>query len=114
MTRLSKIKRFVLVLGFLMPTVFCEAYGLNNKVYRLLSDCDTDLVIQNVSGITNYTPGVKSSITITPSNSITIPANTNHIMRAENFIQCSGEFTIPLGSEVIFMVHSCTDIQNNY
>ncbi len=81
------------------------------KVYQLVSDCETDLNIQNASGFLLYTQGVKHSITIGSANGITVPSNINLTMRAEDSITITnvGEFTLPLGAELTLMVHPCVE-----
>lgn len=81
------------------------------KVYKLISDCETDLYIQSANDFVNYDYGVKHSITIDSSNGITVPSNTNLIMRAEDSITITnnGGFTVPLGVDLTLMVHSCVD-----
>lgn len=81
------------------------------KVYQLISDCNSDVYIQNANGFINYNHGVKRSITIGSANGITVPSNTNLIMRAENSITItnSGGFTAPAGVDLTFMVHPCVN-----
>lgn len=79
------------------------------RVYKLISDCNTNIVIQSVNDLTNYSPGVKHNITIGSVNGLSVPTSTNLILRADNSITSSGELTIPIGAEITFMVHPCVN-----
>lgn len=81
------------------------------KVYKLISDCNTDVYIRNANDFANYNHGVKRSITIGAANGIIVPSNTNLIMRAENsiIITNSGGVTAPVGADLTFMVHPCVN-----
>ncbi len=73
----------------------------NFKYYKLKTDCNTSIVQSNFNFI-NHDYKVYKSYTLTNS---TVPANFNIVLRAKDYIQLNGEFTIPLGSTFTAITH---------
>mgnify|MGYP001290719444 CR=1 FL=1 len=73
------------------------------RYYQLKMDCNTVVNQSNVD-FTTFNYAVKKSITIGNS---TIPQNSNVTLRATDFIQLNGGFTLPLGSELNIVPTPC-------
>ena len=63
-----------------------------------------DMLIESNVDFTTFNYAVKKSITIGNS---TIPQNSNVTLRATDFIQLNGGFTLPLGSELNIVPTPC-------
>jgi beta-glucanase (GH16 family) len=74
------------------------------KVYQLKCDKATPLTINTFADITNYDNKVKKSITINP---ITIPANSNITLRANDFIQLNPGFFVDADRQLYLDVSPC-------
>jgi len=79
------------------------------KVYRLKSDCDTDILISNAQDLMNYQSSVKRSIAIEPSSEFAVPVNTNVTMMAVDSIIIKSGFSIPQGAQMTFLTHPCSE-----
>lgn len=79
------------------------------KVLQLQTDCDTDVLINNVYDLVTYQPSVKKSIVIQPSNELTTPTNTNLNMRAVDSIVIKNGFTLPIGSQITLQTQMCPE-----
>ena len=83
-----------------MEIDYVRWYKLNN------SACNT--VINNCAfWFGGYQPTVKKSINIGGGCSNTQPVGTNLILRATDFIQFNGEFTVPYGASLYADVNAC-------
>lgn len=79
-------------------------YQLNN------SDCNTIVDEDCAFYFGGYQPTVKKSISIGEIGngcSNTQPANTNLVLRATDFVQLNGSFTVPVGSSLYIDVNPC-------
>lgn len=73
----------------------------NFKYYKLKTDCNTSIVQSNFDFI-NHDYKVYKSYSLTNS---TVPASSNIILRAKDYILLNGEFFIPLGSTFTAITH---------
>lgn len=79
------------------------------KVFQLKTNCDTDVLITNAQGLSNYQPSVKKSITITPTNMLTVPINSNINMRAVDSIVINKNFVLPQGAQITLQTQMCPE-----
>lgn len=84
------------------------------KYYQIRNNCETDVLIQNVSDWNNNVSGLNRTITIGSTSGIVVPSNTNKSLRASESITITnnGDFTIPAGAQVTFLIHDCIDYDN--
>lgn len=76
------------------------------KIWTLKHD-DVDIYITNNTLLNSFAYSVKKSITFNGTrNSLSIPNNTYSTYRATDFISISGDFTVPLGSEMTLFIHN--------
>lgn len=89
--------------NFVSNSLFPYTYEIDYvRVYTLKMDCSTVINQSNVNFSTFN--AVKKSITI--SNSA-VPSNSKVTLRATDFVQINGEFTVPLGSEFAIVPTPC-------
>lgn len=79
------------------------------KILKLKTDCETDVLIENLSDLQFMEPSVKNTIYIEPSNNLIIPNSTNMVLRAVNGITISNNFEIQTGSQVSLIVEECPE-----
>lgn len=77
------------------------------KVYNLMKDCNT--VVNTCSfNFNTYNNLVKKSISIGGSGcSNSVIAGTNFVLRAQDFIEIKGDFTVPIGAEFYMDANTC-------
>lgn len=121
MQKYFKLKHVVLLLGLLMPAVWCGASILgsvdghsNINIYVLVrnlnTDCETDEYITTGTQFANHDNKMKHSITIgSPNGQVIVPSNTNVFMHAEETIVINGEFEISNASQMSLLVHACPE-----
>ena len=78
------------------------------KVYQLKTDCDDDVIIQNVQDLIDYQPSVKHSISFEPINELVVPADTDITLRAETITIGNG-FTLPNGAKMTLRTQICPE-----
>lgn len=71
------------------------------RVYQLIQDCDNDVTTCNLN-----VDGLKSSITFSNNCGIILPSGKTKF-RATNYYLINGDFTVPLGSELVLYPESC-------
>lgn len=77
---------------------------------KLRCDCNSDATIQSNAQLADFDYGVKKTITIDgSSSSISIPANEKVTFRATDNVTITGEFEVPLGSELEIITHPCPE-----
>ena len=81
------------------------------KYYQLEFDCDSDVTIRDISGITGYQPGVKHSIVMGALGNLIVPDTTNIVFRASESITIDNELTIPLGAQVTMIIQECPETE---
>lgn len=79
------------------------------RVFRLKTDCDSDVIIRDLQDLSLFQPSVKKTICIEPSGEMTIPANSNIFMRAVDSIVINKGFTIPLGAQLVLRTQPCPE-----
>lgn len=90
--------------NFVPNSLFPYTYEIDYvRIYNLQMDCNT-VVNQSNINFSTFNYAVKKSITI--SNS-TIPFYNKVTLRATDFVQINGEFTVPLGSEFAIVPTPC-------
>lgn len=90
--------------NFAPNSLFPYTYEIDYvRIYNLKMDCSNVVNLSNVDFLT-FDYSVKKSITI--SNSI-VPTTSKITLRATDFIQINGDFTIPLGSEFAIVPTPC-------
>ncbi|MBQ3354328.1 MAG: hypothetical protein IJL04_00775 [Bacteroidales bacterium] len=65
--------------------------------------------ISHPKGLSNYQPSVKKSITITPTNMLTVPINSNINMRAVDSIVINKNFVLPQGAQITLQTQMCPE-----
>lgn len=73
----------------------------NFKYYRLKTDCSNGITQSNFNFL-NHDYKVQKFYSL--SNS-TVPNNSNIVLRATDYVQLNGEFTVPLGSTLSIITH---------
>lgn len=80
------------------------------KVNKLVCDCPNDASITNQTQFNTFNYRVYKTITIGGSgNIISIPSNSNVTFRATDAITISSDFSLPLGSSLNLITHSCPE-----
>ena len=78
------------------------------KAYRLRADCNSNVLIRNITDFNNYEYMTRHSITMGGlSNPLIISDTCKFTMRAVESIVIDGAFELPQGAEMTFLVHSC-------
>lgn len=77
------------------------------KVLQLKTNCDMDFLISTQQDFVDYEPTVKKTISIEPTNEITVPTNTIVYMRAVDSIVIGKGFTVPLGAQMTLQTQLC-------
>lgn len=78
------------------------------RVYQLKTDCEDDVVIQNVQDLMDYQPSVKHSISFEPTAELIVPTDTDITMRAETITIGNG-FTLPYGAKMTLRTQICPE-----
>jgi len=78
------------------------------RYYTLKEDCSTSAVLLTNTDLLNYIFSVKSDITIGNAlSNISLLSTDSKCFRAVNTITINGDFTAPLGSELVLMPTAC-------
>jgi len=94
--------------GTPFPQYFMINYFKYYKLIRSGTGCSTSATILNNTDLTNYTWGVKSSITFGDgTGTVSLGSSDNKTFRAVNSITINGDFTVPLGAEFTAMPTPC-------
>ena len=105
----AAMKKFVYLCGMMLLNLNMLARIDNN--WTLIIDCDNDVTIRNVSGITGFQPGVKHTIAMGTSGDLIVPDTTNIVFRASEHITIDNEFTIPVGAKVSMIMQECPETE---
>ena len=79
------------------------------RVFRLKTNCDTDVLIENLLDLNNFRPSVKKSIKIESLGELVVPTNANLNMRAVDSIVITEGFTVPLGAQITLRTQPCPE-----
>lgn len=79
------------------------------RVYKLKSDCNTDVTIRSLNAWNSYSPGVKSSIVLGSTSGLTVPQGAGKTLLASNSITIDQPFVIPSGTQVTLMIWECPE-----
>ncbi|HPR33845.1 MAG TPA: family 16 glycosylhydrolase [Prolixibacteraceae bacterium] len=87
------------------PNEMCIDYV---KVSKLKCACSSDTSIQNERQLIDFDFSVYKTITLGGFGyTIALPFNTNTVLRATDGITINGDFSVPLGSSLDLITHSC-------
>jgi len=90
--------------NFVSNSLFPYTYEVDYvRMYSLKMDCNT-VVNQSNFNFSNFDYAVKKSYTL---SNTTVPQNTKVTLRATDYFELKGEFTVPYGSELILAPTAC-------